>query len=59
MIPEWKKRILTGMGPHIFKGSDPIRILNFLDSFQPVFDTMEVQEGVAIFLVSHFMIGTP
>ena len=58
-IPGWKKRMQPEMEPHLFKGGDSIRILDYLDSFRRVCDIMEVHEGAALLLLPQFMTGAP
>ena len=47
------------MDPHQFKGTDAIKIIDFLESFRRACDDMGVHEDAAVFLFGHFMVNNP
>lgn len=46
------------MERHLFNPSDPISILDFIQTFKRACDNLSIHEGAAVFLTSHFMQGS-
>lgn len=59
MMPAWtsklKKRMKTAMKTYKFESLDPVTILSFLEQLKTACYSNEVSEGVAMWLLYHFM----
>lgn len=53
-----KKRLKVEIDSHMLNPADPISILDFLQTFKRACNNISMHDGAAIFLFSHFMVGS-